>query len=1011
MRHFIRPRAAYASAWVTPALVLSALAGAGVAQTHTHGQQAGWITPHSALIWTRASTSADVSVLYGTDPGLAGALETGPTRTQSATDFTAKITVTSLQPGTQYYYATRLRSLAGAVTETSPIGRFRTAPAAGTLEPLEFVCGGDINSHALYGVFPQMQSHAADLYLHLGDMPYADGANTVPEYHAEHRAVRGEPRLEAFLRTLATHATWDDHEVENDWDRNSPAQRVTAGRAAWKQYFPIPANRSDIYHSLQWGDTAEIFVLDTRTYRGANADPDVPGRPFLGFAQSTWLQARLASSTAVFKIIATSVPLRFGTTAKDSWEGYLHERRRIFDFIEQQGIDNVVWLTADQHWGAAHEHPEGMFEFQTGPLATSVRTPPALEPELRWVADEINFGRVVVDPAASPPTLTMEWHGASGLLRRQVVDARSTARLRVLADVPEGGFATRGGPFYRRGSGRDVRVERLPAGGYELGFDAVRGVASRPARLALTLPEGAEACVAADWLDVDFPGHDILLEDAFDGPLIGWSVRDSGSTSGPSAWFTDGGLCFQSSNIHTPNSAVAYPGTTLVRGDVQWTDYSLQVRAKPWDDDGFGVLFRYTGAGDYYRYSLDRQRGYRRLVSCRNGVFRTLAEDTVAYDRWVWQDIEVVVVGDRIRVISDGETVFDVTDADHARGAIGLYTWANYMTAFDDLIVRAGDATLTEVAPVDTDQFSAGGLAAWTVLDEGTVSAPSNWTVVGGVLQQTSNIYDGDLVAANVPKLGSTLLRSTTVADFEVEMSMRNSDNDALGMVFRWVDATHYYRFSMDSERGYRRLVVRDGVQWITLWEDQLGYVTDRWYRVAIRAVGSDIELSIDGEWVASVADSRFGSGRCGPYVWGSDGALFDDFVVRPTQVDRAVLGGVLDGQSLRIKGMAPGSANQSYALAMAGARVPGIPLDLVQTGDSRTIELTPDGLFWASLGGGGLFQGFAGVVAPDGAITAQVDWPVLPILTGLPLFVGGWAWNPNRSIGELLPTIETRYP
>jgi hypothetical protein len=38
-----------------------------------------------------------------------------------------------------------------------------------------------------------------------------------------------------------------------------------------------------------------------------------------------------------------------------------------------------------------------------------------------------------------------------------------------------------------------------------------------------------------------------------------------------------------------------------------------------------------------------------------------------------------------------------------------------------------------------SDDFS-GGFAGWTVVDEGNYSTPSNWSVVGGELRQTSNI-------------------------------------------------------------------------------------------------------------------------------------------------------------------------------------------------------------------------------------------------------------------------------
>jgi hypothetical protein len=42
---------------------------------------------------------------------------------------------------------------------------------------------------------------------------------------------------------------------------------------------------------------------------------------------------------------------------------------------------------------------------------------------------------------------------------------------------------------------------------------------------------------------------------------------------------------------------------------------------------------------------------------------------------------------------------------------------------------------------VFSDDFSSGSLAGWTVVDQGTIDAPSNWQIASGELRQTSNIY------------------------------------------------------------------------------------------------------------------------------------------------------------------------------------------------------------------------------------------------------------------------------
>ena len=62
----------------------------------------------------------------------------------------------------------------------------------------------------------------------------------------------------------------------------------------------------------------ELFLLDTRQYR----DPGTG--TMLGKAQKDWLFKRLAASSAIFKFVATSVPMAGGGI--DRWDGYPAER-------------------------------------------------------------------------------------------------------------------------------------------------------------------------------------------------------------------------------------------------------------------------------------------------------------------------------------------------------------------------------------------------------------------------------------------------------------------------------------------------------------------------------------------------------------------------------------------------------------------------------------------------------------------------------------------------------------
>lgn len=188
----------------------------------------------------------------------------------------------------------------------------------------------------------------------------------------------------------------------------------------------------------------------------------------------------------------------------------------------------------------------------------------------------------------------------------------------------------------------------------------------------------------------------VLLDERFhDTRLLNWSAVDDPDTiEGPSDWRVDkDGWLHQYSNIwgRRGDFIGRWYGTYLVAGNSEWKDYSLSVRAKPTDDDGFGVVFRYQDADHFYRLlflrdgmsggpvtRLDRRDGadYTQLWSLEKG-YRVGAETV----------IEVEVVQERISATVDGKLLFELNDASYQHGKIGLFCYAQNGQAFDDVRV------------------------------------------------------------------------------------------------------------------------------------------------------------------------------------------------------------------------------------------------------------------------------------------------------------------------------------
>ena len=164
------------------------------------------------------------------------------------------------------------------------------------------------------------------------------------------------------------------------------------------------------------------------------------------------------------------------------------------------------------------------------------------------------------------------------------------------------------------------------------------------------------------------------------GRLDGWTVHDEGTVSAPSKWQVVNYQLKQSSNIYggsTTRSDIRKPGTNIVAGNAAWKNYDFSVRMRTFDDDGVGVVFRYVDKNNHYRFSMDRQRGYQRLVKKVNGVYTLLAQNSRGYATNTSYQLRVVAVGSSLQILMDGAVVFTVKDASLPAGKFGMYTWGS----------------------------------------------------------------------------------------------------------------------------------------------------------------------------------------------------------------------------------------------------------------------------------------------------------------------------------------------
>lgn len=311
-------------------------------------------------------------------------------------------------------------------TRRSAVTRLRTAASARRIVQFGATsCLGDAEP-----TFPSLgfvAPDALDFFLLLGDTVYADAAVTLEQYRAYWNTALATPTVRAAFASTSLVATWDDHEVANNWSWGGIDEaQYAAALTAFRESLPQGVGPTGgIWRTLSWGETLDLFVLDCRSER-------LDGH-YISPAQMSWLQEGLAASTARFKIILNSVPITNLTPLfndaqiEDRWDGYPKDRAAILDTIQDHGIAGVLWITGDVHFGAVtHVDPtdgvaEAAWEVFVGPAGSTPNALVELFPEdaqFTFLTSAWSWTRFTCDPGAG--TVRVEFIGDDGAVFHDV---------------------------------------------------------------------------------------------------------------------------------------------------------------------------------------------------------------------------------------------------------------------------------------------------------------------------------------------------------------------------------------------------------------------------------------------------------------------------------------------------------------------------------------------------------------------------------------------------------------
>ena len=198
---------------------------------------------------------------------------------------------------------------------------------------------------------------------------------------------RATPEMQKLLGSMHHYATWDDHDFgpnDSNWSFEYKDIALEIFKAYWGNHSYGEAANPGVYNKFYWGDAA-FFLMDNHYYRdAAGLDQDhYPNKTQWGRHQLEWLKQSLLSAKKLkhfrFLFIATGNQMLQTAPFGEPHELYRREREELMDFIVENEITGVVFLTGDVHHSAMYRRQLGdanqwVYEITSSPMSSGAWT-------------------------------------------------------------------------------------------------------------------------------------------------------------------------------------------------------------------------------------------------------------------------------------------------------------------------------------------------------------------------------------------------------------------------------------------------------------------------------------------------------------------------------------------------------------------------------------------------------------------------------------------------------------
>lgn len=325
------------------------------------GPMLGPITLRDATIWVQAKQVGIIQIEYKVKNSLGEFIQSKPSVAEAEDRHTVSIHLENLIPGTTYEYKVKINNDYIKVTyplefTTQEHWAFRKdAP------DFSFVAGSCfyINDTTYdrpgkpyggeYEIIRKIVDSKPDFMVWLGDNTYLRDGDYESKSGIYYRNThtRSLPELQPLLAAVPHYAIWDDHDYgpnDSDWTYPLKGEALAAFKDFWPSESYGAGHTEGVTSSFMHND-CQFFMLDNRWYRTVQTEDG----SILGEQQKYWLKEALLASKATFKFIAVGGQFVSDFAGFENFANYKAEREELIQFIDDQNIKNVVFLTGDRH--------------------------------------------------------------------------------------------------------------------------------------------------------------------------------------------------------------------------------------------------------------------------------------------------------------------------------------------------------------------------------------------------------------------------------------------------------------------------------------------------------------------------------------------------------------------------------------------------------------------------------------------------------------------------------------